>query len=64
LTIAESVDLGNPNHFKRNPTGDLKILVIDNIFMLEKIVGSGIRVNADDSPILIRDEPSGNLAFN
>ena len=53
LTIAESVDLGNSNHFQRNPTDDLKNLVIDNIFVLGKMVGSGIRVNADDSPISI-----------
>jgi hypothetical protein len=51
--IAESVDLGNSNHFQRNPTDDLKNLVIDNIFVLGKMVGSGIRVNADDRPISI-----------
>jgi hypothetical protein len=63
LTIAESFGLGNPT-IQRNAIDNLKILVIDNIFVLGKMVRSGIRVNADDSPISIRDEPSGNLVFN
>jgi len=36
ITIAESADLGNPNHSERKRTDNLKILVIDNIFVLGK----------------------------
>jgi len=35
LTIAESVDLGNPCDQVVAKISDLKILVIDNIFVLE-----------------------------